>query len=179
MRLHKTWIVQAGSDMVAARTLHGAGADPCQVVAKCQQAMEKAVKGLVEAMNALDLMTMPVDSTHRVARYASAMVRAVDAAPKAHRFLKVELPRLFPEHVQSCIAALDDVVPQYPKKGALAAKNTEYPFQLSVTEWRAPSAPEVFGRGDVRRYLAAADRVQGGASKVISALERGFPGAML
>jgi hypothetical protein len=179
MKLHKTWIAQAGSDMVAARALHRVGADHCQVVAKCQQAMEKAVKGLVEAMNALGLVKMPVDSTHRVAKYASAMLLAVNAAPKAHRFLKVELPRLFPEHVQGCIAALDDVVPQYPKKGALAAKNTEYPFQLSVTDWRAPSAPDVFGRGDVRRYLAAAERVQGGASKVISALERGFPAAML
>jgi hypothetical protein len=71
------------------------------------------------------------------------------------------------------------VVPQYPKANALAAKNTEYPFQSSRTEWHAPADARVFTKGAMKRYLAAADRVQGGTSKIISALERAFPGVML
>jgi hypothetical protein len=179
MKLHRAWVLQAASDANAAQVLRRAGADPCQLVAKCQQAVEKAVTGLVEAMNVLGLLTMPVDSSHHVARYASAMVRAAEVAPREHRDLKRQLVRLFPAHVRKSIAALDKLVPEYPKKGALAAKNTEYPFQPSSTEWLAPSMDGVFARGDVKRYQAAAERVAGGAMKVMSALERVFPREML
>lgn len=179
MKLHRAWIQQAASDIVAAGLLQSQGADRCQVVAKCQQAVEKAIKALVQAMNLLGLITMPVAPIHHVSGYATAIVRAAEAAPKAHRFLKGELPKLFPKHIRECIALLDAVVPIYPKAGALATLNTEYPFQLSSTDWCSPSSPDVFDAGQVKRYLVAANRVQGGASKIISALEIAFPDAMV
>jgi hypothetical protein len=137
--------------------------------------MEKAVKGLVEALGARNLGKMQVDRHHDVAKYVDTLVFAVVGAPKEYRFLKGELPRLFPPYVKECIAALDKVVPEYPKRGSLAAKNTEYPFQLAVTDWLAPCDQRVFAAGDVRRYLAAAERVQGGAGKFISVLDRVAP----
>jgi len=178
MKLHRAWIQQAGSDIAAAEILQSQGADRCQVVAKCQQAVEKAIKALVEAMNLLGLMKMPVTSSHHVSAYATAMVRIIGTAPKTHRFLKGELPKLFPKHVRECITFLDSVVPAYPKSGELAARNTEYPFQLSSIDWCSPSSLSVFEAGDVKRQLAAAGRVQGGVSKLISAIEIAFPDAM-
>lgn len=179
MRLHKAWVLQAKSDRVAAHVLLAASVDHCQVVAKCQQAVEKAVKGLVEAMWSVGLVKMEVDSKHHVARYVEALIKAAEVAPKQHRFLKGEILRLFPAHTKACIVALDAVVPQYPKPGALAAKNTEYPFQLSATDWSVPKDPNNFSRGDIKRYIATADRVQGGVSKIVSALEITFPNIML
>ncbi len=178
MRLHKAWILQAQSDVMSANALHQANADLCQVLAKCQQGVEKAVKGLIESLNVIGFLKLPVDSLHHVSRFVSAMLRAAEIAPKEHRLLRRQLLRLFPPHAQERIRTLDQVVPQYPKKGCLAVRNTEYPFQTSPTAWQAPCFSGVFTRGEVRRCLTTAEQVQRGAARIISALERAFPDLM-
>jgi len=178
MRLHRAWIVQASSDVIAASALRDVGADACQVMAKCQQTVEKSVKALIEALNNIGFLTMPVDRRHDVSRYLSGVLTAAEAAAKEHRLLRGDLKRLFPQHIREVVKRLDGLVPQYPSKGELAVRNTEYPFQTSASEWRAPCGAEVFSPGEVRRALHAARQVQGGAAKILSGLERTRPTAM-
>ncbi len=111
MRLHRAWLQQAASDRSAAITLHETNADRCQVVAKCQQACEKAIKGFVEATTTAWQHTLQVDSSHAVSHHAAALLRLALARPKTERKLKAELQRVLSPQRIDAIKVLDSVVP--------------------------------------------------------------------
>ena len=175
MKLYTSWLAQAMSDVKAAQMLADGRADRCQVAAKCQQASEKTVKGLVHALVALGVFNMATGSGHAVSGFARAALNAVGAAPATHRDVKQELPRIFRDHVLGAILALDGLAPRYPGPGQLAEKNTEYPYQADANDpskWRPPSDAAAFGKQEVDRFVHAIRDLHGKTSKLVSGLER-------
>ncbi len=170
MKLEQAWITQAKSDWRTALLL-AAEADDCQRVAKYQQAVEKSVKALAVALTRAGIVAYNVGSAHDVARIASSIQAAAPAWSRQYKDLKRQLAKAFARHHLESIKQLDAIVPQYPAKGQLARRNSEYPFQqVAGDTWCVPCGPSTFSKGDVKRYEATAKTVVDVADKLVTAL---------
>ena len=169
MKLHEAWLLQAGSDCDTAMLLLNQRAHECQIVAKCQQSAEKAVKGLAEVLRDAGLAKLQVGRQHWVADLVTGARTAVDSSGLAASNKK-EVGRLLSQLPLGIIKELDKVVPAYPRPGALAVLNTEYPFQNTTVDWTQPSATGVFRKGYAKRCEAAARGVLGTVKKVVRVL---------
>lgn len=89
--------------------------------------------------------------------------------------LLTQLARLFTNRIVTQINLLDSLVPEYPGAGRLAARNHEYPFQRTATDWRAPSDEDAFTLGEIKRIRSCAGALIVGLRKMLDALELLFP----
>ena len=175
MTLSQAWMQQAESDFRTAQ-LVDVDADTrtrCQAISKYQQCVEKCVKGVLDKLHASGVTNARSDRSHHVARYA-AVFTSIPRTGQTGDLLN-QLARLFTHNVVAQINLLDSLVPQYPKASALAARNHEYPFQQTVTHWRAPAEEDAFSAGEIKRIRHAAGSLIIGLRKIHDALELLFP----
>jgi hypothetical protein len=175
MTLPQAWMQQAESDYRAAQRVDN-DADPttrCQAISKYQQCVEKSVKAVLDRLYAAGITNAHSDRRHEVSRYV-AVFRNVPRTRDTSGLLN-QLARLFTDTVVAQVDLLDSLVPQFPAAGALAARNHEYPFQKSATDWRAPSSPDTFTTGEIRRIRNCAGSLIVGLRRIFDALELLFP----
>lgn len=180
MRESTAWRIQAKSDLEAANKLAGGLTRPndyCQVAAKTQQAVEKSVKALQTVLYQAGLAQSAVDSTHQVAKVASAIRTAASSWPKNVKSYRDWVKSVFSDIRLSTIKALDALVPQYPKKGDLPRRNTEYPFQITagLQMWKAPAEVDAFSKREIEGFIKCAQDLQYRINKFVEALEKIYP----
>jgi len=142
---------QAESDFRTAQRIDN-DEDPrtrCQAISKYQQCVEKSVKSVLDKLHMAGVIRDESDRRHSVARYV-ALFRNIPRTNDTRDLLN-QLGRLFTHSVEAQMNLLDSLVPAYPADGALAARNHEYPFQVTVADWRAPSDDDSFTAGEIKR----------------------------
>lgn len=175
MTLPQAWMCQAESDFRTARLVdnrHDARTR-CQAISKYQQCVEKSVKSILDKLHAAQIIKNHSDSSHKVGRYA-AVFRNIPRT-RDTSYLLNQLARLFTETVVLQMHLLDSFVPEYPKGGASAARNHEYPFQQTTADWLAPSDEDAFTHGEIRRIRNCAGSLIVGLRRILDALELLFP----
>jgi len=175
MTLSQAWMQQAESDFRAAQQVdnHVDARTRCQAISKYQQCVEKSVKCILDKLHEVGITSSRSDRRHDVGRYV-AVFRNI---PRTHNTsdLLNQLARIFTNSVAEQIHLLDSLVPQYPARGRLASRNHEYPFQHSVTDWRAPAHTDAFSLGEIKRIRSCAGSLIVGLRKIFDALELLFP----
>ena len=175
MTLPQAWMQQAESDFRAAQRvdIQADARTRCQAIAKYQQCVEKSVKGLLDKLYEARITKRHSDRNHKVARY----VPVLTSIPSTNdtRDLFRQLARLFTAANVGQINFLDSLVPEYPAAGALAARNHEYPYQLTAADWRAPSDEDAFTAGEIKRIRDCAGSLIVGLRKILDALDLLYP----
>ena len=167
------WLSQARADRRAAELLLKSDESPCHGIAMCQQTVEKGVKALVVALREARILNMHVGYRHEVVRFVEALIRLPRANDR--RNLQNHLCGLFNQETRRGIRELDSLAPKRPEPGALHARNTEYPFQLTDQEWTCPAAEAHFDEEEIQRFRGLAHRIVDSAARIISAIRR-MPG---
>jgi HEPN domain-containing protein len=145
----------------------------CQAISKYQQCVEKSVKGVLDRLHDSGITKARSDRSHKVARYAAVFTNIPRTRDTSG--LLNQLARLFSDTVVQQINLLDSLVPEYPAAGALAARNQEYPFQETVSDWRAPSDENAFTIGEIKRIRNCAGSLIVGLRTILDALDLLFP----
>lgn len=170
MNESRAWLSQARADFVLGSAIAEQNVPFCYPIAKFQQSVEKAVKGLVVALAAAKILSIHVGRRHEVEPYVSAMVR-LRRSP-ARKSIHNAIQRLFGADVRVQIGDLDSLVPKWPPPDVAPSRNTEYPFQDSKHQWRVPVQPGVFNRAEADAYRQLAARIVAGCGRIVSAIER-------
>lgn len=174
MKLSDAWLEQSKSDLAASKRLfiEADRSTYCQTISKCQQTVEKAIKGLVTALTESGIANYDVGWKHEVGKF----IATFRLPPKKHHpitaaRIMIGLREFFSNgDIDSGIRQLDGVVPKRPADGDPLLRNTEYPFHAADRSFRAPAEPEVFTLQEVRRYSDIAERVYIRSVKTASAL---------
>ncbi len=169
------WRSQAVADDDMGTTVENVddGRTYAHAAAKYQQSVEKAVKAVVVILRHAGIMAINQPRQHRI----DMLVTAILAVPRAGvpRDPLERAHRLFSAAVRRDIRALDDVAPAWPAAGALHAKNTEYPYQVTAANWLPPADASTFTRGDMKRFRYTSRRVSKELDRIVDALELLFP----
>jgi hypothetical protein len=170
------WLRQACSDLDAGERLRSppTPAFYCQAVSKYQQAVEKAIKGIVADLQAGGVPLVHIgrreDFRHGVRVFAAALIR-IPRKPRNADLPNLLYGLLYP--LLGEIHALDSLVPKRPAAGVLAPRNTEYPYQDRSAGWRAPADPGSFDpQQDVERFRKLAHKTVRDAGKILTAIAR-------
>ena len=161
------WLNQAIADRNAAESLAAdeRSTGRCHAIAKWQQTVEKAVKGIVSALHDAGVLQSGVRAKHDVERYVALLVRLPRTA--GNRTIQQYLHGLLDQATRAGIKALDALAPQFP-----AHRNTEYPFEVAGGQWTYPAAKDVFSSEEVQQFRTIAHRLVDGAGRIISAIRR-------
>lgn len=154
------WLMQAKSDYSAAKILYEQDQEDlyCHVVAKIQQCIEKAIKGL-----AVLILRAPIGRGHDVSRFLAAFRRL----PNNHRDRSIQsfINSTFNQHVRELIQKLDQVFPKWPAPGQSFQRNTEYPFE-SNGAWTCPCDIGIFTSHEVDELREAAHKIIDAATRL-------------
>jgi HEPN domain-containing protein len=166
----RPWLRQANSDMTAARRVRD-DSDPssyCQVIAKCQQVVEKSVKAIAEELSARGAITITIGFKHDIAPLISAIRRKPKSRDKSvPDYVVKTLERNLDE-----INEIMDLAPRRRPDTTLLSRNTEYPYHNAQSNLIAPADVNSFNLVEVERYLVLASRIYNQANTLITASER-------
>jgi HEPN domain-containing protein len=169
------WWKQADADRRAARRVFDPKDDSsfCQAIAKQQQAVEKAVKGLAASVRDARLASIRIKFTHEVDKLLNALNR-IHRPTGENAAIQSRIHRLFSTYWEGEIGALMELAPKARSDpDSILTRNIEYPYQNEDGTWRAPAELGSFSDADVRRFQALADHIVHGTERLISAIERG------
>ncbi len=174
MKQSAAWVIQAGSDLAAARRVLDEQDDStfCQALANYQQVVEKSVKAMVAALNESGVVQVTVSGNHTLEHE----INGLDAVRRKkygvdNASLEI-IDRLF-RRGRADIMLLCTLAPKLPKPGAAYPRNTEYPFTDDSEEgWTAPAAPNTFSLEEVNRAARLAWPLYHSASRFASSLRR-------
>ncbi len=170
------WLEQAESDMRVATILKNkieadaSGFEShfylyCQIIAKCQQVVEKAIKAIIAELDYRRLVPFTIGFTHTVDpiinRILIAPARHKDSLQPIQATLKNNLPD---------IRAVMELAP-HGRAGAQNPKNTEYPYSNSSNVLIAPASRNAFQWDEVQRYHRTAGLIKKKASELIDVVK--------
>ncbi len=166
------WLRQAQSDLHSAERGF-ANENPCQLIARYQQVVEKSAKAIADAL--FDRAVLP--NQIRVGHDVDRLVSAVISPPRrrANRSIQLQIAGLLNESRRGEIKAICQLAPRRAAPGQLESRNTEYPYQNADGTWRAPADPGSFSGADADRFRRLARSMFDGALKLVSALYRTKP----
>ena len=166
------WLHQAASDLAASDRCydHRAEETICHAIAKHQQAVEKAVKAIVAALNDRGVINVATGFRHDVERLVSVLTRLPHRP--SNKEIQNQIHGLLNEHHRGEIKAICLLAPKRPGAGELARRNSEYPYQNRDGTWRAPSDDGSFGKRDIERFRLVANRILDGSFRIVSAIYR-------
>lgn len=166
------WLQQALSDRLAAERFVG-GEDStqwCHAIAKYQQTVEKAVKAIVAALRDRGVLNVEIGYRHEVERFVSALVRLPRTGTSTE--IAGHLSRLLDQNTRAAIHSLEALIPKQPSQGELHRRNTEYPFQDSISQWTFPAAEGVFSLSEIESFRVLAHRIADLAGRIIQTVRR-------
>lgn len=153
MKQSEAWVLQAKSDLAAAQAVlkESDASIYCQALAKCQQATEKSVKGMIAALNELGISQATISGTHTLEHEMNGLDAVRRKRPDLDSTSVGVVDRMLRGY-KSDIIRLSLLAPRLPKSGLAYPRNTEYPFNNASAEgWTAPAAPGAFTFEEVRR----------------------------
>jgi HEPN domain len=167
------WLQQSIADRAAGELLVSSKRTEmyCHAIAKWQQAVEKAIKAVIAALRDAGVLAIEIGYRHEVARFISVLLRLPHG--RENKTIQQHLRGLFNEHTRANIRNLDELAPHRPAPGQPPQRNTEYPFQVTPTNWSYPAAEDVFSSKEIQRFRNLAHRIVAGAGKIVSAVRRG------
>jgi hypothetical protein len=172
----RVWYRQAWSDCFTANLIAGhcdrKHQAICQVLAKCQQTIEKSVKAIIALCDEKRIVSMKIGGGHSVSQFFSGLIRE-PARPK-NRDIHALIVQTLSQHRREEIKAMEPLAPKWPAPGQPFPSNTEYPFQdrNDPSLWRAPADKGVFAWKDIERFLKLANAICRESDLIISAMER-------
>lgn len=177
MKASDAWLAQSKSDFEASGRVFVEDdcATYCQTISKCQQTVEKSVKGLVTALTEAGIWTTEVGWKHEVGKFATLFVLLHPTKKKAEsaKDIMSSLRQFFSRSdIDSGIRQLDGLVPKRPAPGDPLQRNTEYPFHASDRSFLAPAETNIFTLKEVKHCQDIAERVFVLCTKAASALRR-------
>lgn len=167
------WLEQAQSDIKTACVLRDY-AKPlassnshsdlhCQIVAKCQQTVEKAVKAITAELYAQGQVKHTIGWSHSIV----GCIGAIKGAPA----VKDDILYTIQESLKSNESSIDNLMNLVPKKTIPLIKNTEYPYQNSAGTMIAPASPgEFHWTNDVEYFVLLAQTIMDKANALILAM---------
>lgn len=166
------WLQQAVADRHAAERFAGSeeGWARCHALAKCQQAVEKAIKAIVAALRDARILHIEIGYRHEVARFLNVLIRLPHAA--ANRAIQRHLQSFLNQNTRDGIRDLDALAPRAPAPGQGLRRNTEYPFHDAGESWTYPAADKTFTPEEVERFRQLAYRIVDNAARIITAIRR-------
>jgi hypothetical protein len=162
--------------MAAAAVLRARPALNCHTVAKCQQAVEKALHTIEMLFVEKSLEPQAVDLyQHKPIRF----IVAIQRAPAQTGDLRSCAQVLLDKHLHA-LAGRDDnaiwqlcaLAPRKPRPGDRHQRNTEYPYQHEDLSWTIPSALHEFETAETDRWFEVAKDVVRAAANLCAAAER-------
>jgi hypothetical protein len=145
----------------------------CHTIAKCQQAVEKAMKGLHTLLYEHGAVHTPCGRGHKPQRIVDELLLAPLTPGGLLNNARLALRRHLDD---GGIIALCNLAPKWPPEGEPFSKNTEYPYQVSVPseglQWRIPSAAAEFDSTVVHRWLTVASDVVRAVQRLKDSLPR-------
>lgn len=175
MRLSEAWLAQSKSDWEASGRvfIESDHATYCQTISKCQQTVEKSIKGVVSALDEAGILTMDVGWKHEVGKFVSAFrLPPQKKQPETARDILSNLREFFSMvDIDSGIRQLDGLAPRRPPPGEPLPRNTEYPFDGVGGSYCVPADANTFTLGEVKRYQDIATRIYIRCSKTVTALK--------
>jgi hypothetical protein len=176
MKLSDAWLAQSKSDLQASESvfIENDCTTYCQTISKCQQTVEKAIKGLVTALTEAGIGTYIVGFKHEVGKFTAAFRLPLKKQQTGSAIDIMDGLRIFfsDGNIDSGIRQLDGVVPKRPADGDPLLRNTEYPFHAADGSFRAPAEADVFTLQEVMRYREIAQRVYIRCVKTAAAIKR-------
>jgi hypothetical protein len=176
------WLRQAASDLRTAKLLLDAMDEArsgqssseqfrredagCHVAAMCAQTVEKSIKGY------MFLNGSPPALDHRPDKYLVPLLSRGSNPLVRNPDHQNQLARIFDQGTRAAIKELLDLTPgSRGKRNDLP--NAEYPW-TEEGEWRCSpcGAPTFADDDDWRRWVRAAERIQGGLSRLFEAARR-------
>ena len=169
------WLKQSEADYRIAEKLFAMGlsaGEYCHAIAKYQQSVEKAIKGLIAALADADVrVSEPSYFLHIVEKHLSVLKRIPDQ-PK-NKSVQQRIDRLLTEAVRDDIRFLGSLAPKKPAPEQMAGRNTEYPYQNVDGSWCNPSDEKAFTENELARARKTAKHIYFGTRKLVSALRHG------
>ncbi len=173
MRQSAAWVLQAKSDLAAAKAVlqDNEASTYCQALAKCQQVTEKSIKGMIAALNELGISDATVSGGHSLAHELNGLDAIRRKKPDLDDVSVGMIDRMLRKHKQDILwlcslapGGLRDKV--YPR-------NTEYPFgDPSLNDWSAPADETTFSLAEVARARTVAWPLHQVADRFASSLRR-------
>ena len=159
------WLRQAQSDFHCADrgVLREDTATFCHAIAKYQQAVEKALKGLVVALNLIE-PTRDHEATEELKELTAFIF---NPQGRRNRNFVSRISHLMSNQNRTAIRSLLLLAPKYPEVNELARRNTEYPFQDAAGEWKIPSDEDAFSLQELDQFRLIANTIVKGASEII------------
>ena len=169
------WLEQSESDYKIAEKLFDSDLKPneyCHAIAKYQQSVEKAIKGLIAALVDADIrVSEPSYFLHIVEKHLSVLRRIPDAA--ANKSVQDRIDRLLTDSIRGDIKFLGALAPRKPSPGQMAQRNTEHPYQKADGGWLSPTDSLAFTEKELLRAKKAAKHIYYGTRKLVTALRHG------
>jgi HEPN domain-containing protein len=170
------WLRQSRSDrdladwIISNRSTLVAGSIHCHAIAKWQQAVEKAVKAIIAALQAANVLHIAIGYGHGVERFMRVLIRL----PRSRQLGSIQqhLRVVFDENTRGSSRALEALAPRRPSGEGSPARNTEYPFQLADGSWTFPAEIASFTEDEAQRFRELAYRVVASAEKIVYAIAR-------
>jgi hypothetical protein len=165
--LSRPWLRQADTDFLAAERLRDDAihALRCQVIAKCQQTVEKSIKAIAQDLSDRHIMALTIGTSHPVDKLVTAILHAPGRSAR----------RMIPSYIVNTLDRnYDDIdwIMGLAPRGIVTERNTEYPFFGSEGTLIAPADPEVFSLDDVKRAQKVAGTMLKQARALASVTER-------
>lgn len=169
------WLQQARSDLEVARRIAGIGEPSfrCHVLAKCQQATEKAIKGEAEALFQAGILGQGPTRQHTLERELGALKRLPTRRSGARQSGIIgDISAFLRQEMRADICRVCDLAPGPRDVNGLEQLNTEYPFQKPDGQWTIPADAASFSEENSVAFLRVAGRTCDWAEDIIEGLAR-------
>ncbi|MCX7044681.1 MAG: HEPN domain-containing protein [Candidatus Sumerlaeota bacterium] len=142
----------------------------CQVIAKYQQAVEKALKAIVLSLVERGIVDPCPRFTHGVSALFSVLEHL---SKKKTRTFYDDLAFLLDESFRIGVMDLCGLAPTNPPPGQPVPPNTEYPFKDDKGSWVAPADKGSFlWNDDIKRFQDIRDRICPKLPDILASIER-------
>ena len=171
----KVWIQQASSDYRCAEYLLTSQEEylRCHIIAKCQQTVEKSIKGVLSALGEADIeVSEPSYFSHTVDKHINVLFRLPDTHKNKSIQGYISSVLNTPLAGAAAYKRVNDLCNLAPK-GQTAERNTEYPFQKNDGTWTAPAESDTFSEKELDEFCQTARHIFLGSQKIVDALSRG------
>jgi len=168
------WISQANSDWRAADLVYDETDHRtyCQAISKYQQTVEKSIKAVAAALQGAGVKSVRREYyyDHNLDDLISALRRS--PYPRKAQHVQARICEVLSDYYYLEINALSSLAPRKPQRGALHARNTEYPYESAQGVWTAPALLGEFNKHEVLRFYRLAERIYERTREIVSAIDR-------
>jgi hypothetical protein len=155
----RLWFRQATSDFHCGELIRATNDITlrCHAIAKYQQCMEKAVKGVVRSLNESKVTQEQPSMRHDLDHEMDILKRLPVSAKTPPNSPVGRIKRHLDARMRSDLQRCMSIAPTRPVEG-VQPRNTEYPFHKPTGTWMIPASADAFTDDEVAEMRAIAAR---------------------